>query len=225
MNCIALIPARGGSKGIPGKNIALLAGKPLIAHTIDAAKGAAGVSRVVVSTDSEDIASVARAYGAEVLVRPAEIAADDTLMIDVLRHAVDALSKDGEPDAILLLQPTSPLRTSGHIEEAVALFEKTKTDSLVSVVRVPHNFLPNGLYEMGDDALVPLSANDVTRRQDKKVLYARNGPVILMAHPSLIRAGRLYGDRVVPYVMGREESVDIDEPQDLAYAAFLLERR
>lgn len=221
MELIALIPARGGSKGIPRKNIVMVAGKPLIAHTIEAAKGAKGIARVIVSTDSEEIAAVAREYGAEVVMRPANIAADDTQMIPVLQHALE----QAPADAIVLLQPTSPLRTSAHITEAIQAYASSGTDSLVSVMQVPHPFLPSSLYRMGENVLQPLSDTLVTRRQDKEILYARNGPAILIASASLIREGKLYGSSVVPYVMDKESSVDIDDAQDLSYAAFLLERR
>src|SRR3989344_1132419 len=117
---LAIIPARGGSKGIPGKNIKLLAGKPLIAHSIEAARNSRFINRVIVSTDDEHIANAARKYGAEIIMRPKELAEDKTPMDPVLQHAVEFLEKENYiPEAVMLLQPTSPLRTTEHINEAI----------------------------------------------------------------------------------------------------------
>src|ERR687888_2652879 len=131
---LALIPARGGSKGIPRKNLATLAGRPLLAWTIDAALGSRAVTRTVVSTEDDEIAEAARSLGAEVLTRPPELADDDTPMQPVIAHALGEL---GAPDVLVLLQPTSPLRRAEHVDEAVELLVATGADSLLSVVEGP----------------------------------------------------------------------------------------
>src|SRR5919206_1460637 len=127
---LGLIPARGGSKGIPGKNLAPVCERPLIAWTIGAACSASRLDRVVVSTDSDEIAAIARELGADVLARPAELARDETPMRDVLLHALDEL---GRPEILVLLQPTSPLRRAEHVDAAVALLRATGADCVVSV--------------------------------------------------------------------------------------------
>jgi CMP-N-acetylneuraminic acid synthetase len=170
MRTLGVIPARGGSKGIPGKNLRLLAGRPLLAYTADAARGSRRLSRVVLSTDDEATAAAGRSLGLEVpFLRPADLAADDSPMLPVLRHAVEALSASGfEADAVVLLQPTSPLRRAEHIDAAIELLEATGADSVVSVVEVPHQFNPVSVMTLEGDRLKPFVPGPlVTRRQDK----------------------------------------------------------
>lgn len=223
MDLLGLIPARGGSRGIPRKNLALLSGRPLLAYTCAAAVGSARLTRIIVSTDSEEIAELARELGIEVpFLRPAELAGDATPMIEVIGHALDVL---GDPDAIVLLQPTSPLRRAEHIDEAVDRWLETGADSIVSVVRVPHAFVPDSLLRLERDCVVPyVDARGATRRQGKPALYARNGPAVLVTRPEVIRSGSLYGADTRPYVMAPEASVDVDTPADLELAECLLER-
>jgi len=228
MRLLAVIPARGGSKGIPRKNLYPLAGKPLIAWTIEAALTAKSLDRVVVSTDDAEIAAVSRQLGAEAIMRPVELSQDKTPTLPVLQQVVAALGATGyRPDAVMTLQPTSPLRTSGHIDEAAALFAADDgADSLVSTVEVPHIFHP--LSVMRRDAegyLVPFLDGDMPlRRQDKQGVVARNGAAIYIT-----RAGRLsdyvFGGRLIGYAMPAELSVDIDGPQDLADAERQLQNR
>jgi CMP-N,N'-diacetyllegionaminic acid synthase len=215
---VALIPARGGSKGIPRKNLARLGGKPLIAWTLEAVQASDAVTSVVVSTDSDEIAQAVS--GVQILRRPANLAGDDTPMRAVVDHALAEL---GTPDVLVLLQPTSPLRRSEHIDEAVRLLLESGADSVVSVVEVPHRFGPESLMALDDGRLVPL-AEAATRRQDKRRVYARNGPAILAVRPDRI-GDDLYGGDCRPYVMRPEDSVDVDEQFDLELAEFLLERR
>jgi CMP-N,N'-diacetyllegionaminic acid synthase len=214
---VALIPARGGSKGIPRKNLAPLAGKPLLQWAIDAARAAETVTRVVVSTDDEEIA--AAAAGAEVLRRPAEIAGDDVPMLDVIRHALEHV----EPcDVLVLLQPTSPLRRPGQVDQAVRLLLDSGADAVVSVVEVPHRYEPSSLMELRDGLLHARS--EPATRQAKERLYARNGPAILALRPGGLGHG-LYGGNVVGYVMDESDSLDIDTPHDLELAEAVLARR
>ncbi len=212
MRVLGLIPARGGSKGIPRKNLALVAGKPLLAWTVEEALGARELSRVVVSTDDDEIAAAA---GVDVLRRPAELAGDDTPMVDVMRHAVAELG----PDVVVLLQPTSPLRRAEHIDACVRLLIESGSDAVVSVVEVPHRFGPESLMDVSDGRVVPRAA--VTTRQAKDAVYARNGPAILARRAARL-AGGLYDGDVRPFVMNARDSLDVDDAFDLEVAELLL---
>jgi CMP-N-acetylneuraminic acid synthetase len=229
MNILGVIPARGDSKGIPKKNLALLHDKPLLLYTIEAARESRMLHRVILSTDSEEIKSIGEQAGIEVpFLRPKNLAADATPMIDVLRHLLDALRERNEsPDAIVLLQPTSPLRDARDIDQAIDLFLSTRADTVVSVIPVPHNFLPGCLMQVGNDErlthYMPHEA-DILRRQDKPLLFARNGPAILITKRDIIEGGSIYGKEMRGFVMHRSHSVDIDDADDLAYAEFLLQR-
>ena len=226
MRVLGLIPARGGSKGIPRKNALPVAGKPLVAWTIEAARSAR-LDRVVVSTDDDEIAALAREHGAEVLERPAELAADATPALPVIRHALEH-DLGREADAVAYLQPTSPLRRPGHIDAALDLLAPG-VDSVVSVVAVPHCFNPVSVLRLGEDgALAPFLPDQplLLRRQDKPVVYARNGPAVLVVRrETVLEAGVLYGPRTLPLVMSRHDSHDIDEPFDLELVEWLLRRR
>ena len=229
MPVVAIIPARGGSKGIPGKNLISLAGRPLIAHSIACALGVPSITRTLVSTDAEDIAQCARDSGAEVpFLRPAEISGDETPMMAVLQHALGWLRESGEAvEALVLLQPPSPLRTSESVEAAIGLFRTSEADSVVSVAVVPHNCTPGSLLKKDATGRVSPAfpeANQAIRRQDKPIFYARNGPAILVLRPSLIDAGRLYSENTVGFEMSRRESFDIDHLEDLEIAEALLPR-
>jgi CMP-N,N'-diacetyllegionaminic acid synthase len=217
MDVLGLIPARAGSRG---KNLWPLAGRPLLAWTVDAARGSSAVTRTVVSTDSDEVAAAARGLGAEVLARPRELARDDTPSRDVVAHALRAL---GPCDVLVLLQPTSPLRRPEHIDEAVRLLVETGADSVLSVVEVPHQFRPVSLMALEGERLVPLARDAPTRREEKPVVYARNGPAVLAVRPDRLGAD-LYGGDCRPYVMDLRDSVDVDEPADLELAEFLLRR-
>jgi CMP-N,N'-diacetyllegionaminic acid synthase len=225
---LGVIPARGGSKGIPSKNLALLAGRPLLAYTADAARGATRVTRTIVSTDDAGIAAAARGMGLDVpFMRPDTLSGDDTLMLPVVQHALQMVRAEGfQPDAIVLLQPTSPLRRAEHIDAAIALLERSGSDSVVSVIEVPHQFNPASVMRLDGDRLRPfLDEPSITRRQDKPRVLARNGPAVLAMRAPTIDGGSLYGDDCRPLLMGAEESIDIDTPWDLALAERVLSRR
>jgi CMP-N,N'-diacetyllegionaminic acid synthase len=228
MAIIGLIPARGGSKGIPGKNIFSCAGRPLLAYTAEAALAAHCLDRVILSTDDAAIANVGRECGLEVpFLRPAELATDKASSSGVLVHALDWLESEGTVvDAIVLLQPTSPLRTAHHIREAVGLFQAQKPDALVSVVEVPHQYHPNALMRLEQDSLLPVVAASemILRRQDVAPLFARNGPAILILQANQIRSGFFYSGVTAPYVMSQHDSLDIDTMEDMAIAAASLAR-
>lgn len=226
---LGVIPARGGSKGIPRKNLVSLAGRPLIAHTCDAARASGTLTRVMVSTDDAEIAAVARGLGVEVVMRPAALAADDTPMLDVLLDLVTTL-EDAEryrPDVIVLLQPTSPLRRPEQIDEAVRRLLDSGADSVVSVVEVPHQFTPDALMRLEGDRLVAATGSaGATRRQDKPRLFARNGPAVVAVRTGVVRGQRrLYGVDTRALVMPRADSIDVDDRFDLEIAELLLSRR
>lgn len=228
MNVLGVVPARGGSKGIPQKNLAMIAGRPLLAYTADAARASRHLSRVVVSTDDESIAAAARALGLEVpFMRPADLAADDTPMLPVLQHAAREVARAGSAaDIVVLLQPTSPLRRASHIDDAIELLQSTAADSIVSVVEVPHQFSPVSVMRLDGGRLRPfLDGPPVTRRQDKPRVYARNGPAVLAVRRHVLDAGSLYGSDSRPLLMAAADSLDVDGPDDLALAEFLLQRR
>lgn len=227
MNVLAVIPARGGSKGIPRKNIAPLGGMPLIAWTIAAARNATSISRVIVSTDDDEIAQVSTAHGAEVpFVRPPKISGDTAPALPVIQHAVDWLASNAQwqADAVAYLQPTSPFRTAADIDAAVAIMHERDADTVVSVVEVPHNMSPTSLMEQREGWLAFAAPPEQRqfRRQTKEKLFARNGPAILLNRRSVIGRNELYGERIAAYVMPRLSSLDIDEPEDLAIAEALL---
>jgi CMP-N,N'-diacetyllegionaminic acid synthase len=207
---VGLIPAREGSKGIPRKNLAPLAGKPLLAWTVEAAQKSATLTRTVVSTDWEEAAELARQLGVDVLGRTPELAADDTPMLDVVRHALAEL---GRCDVLVLLQPTSPLRRAEHIDEAVRLLLESGADSVLSVVEVPHPFRPGKLMAIEDGRLVRLGW-DPPDRHGGAPLYARNGPAVLALRPDRL-GDDLYGGDCRPYVMNIADSVDVDGPIEL----------
>jgi len=225
---IAIIPARGGSKGIPRKNIHPLCGRPLIAYAIDAARQSRAVDRTIVSTDDAEIAEISRGLGAEVRMRPAALAADDTPTRAVLEHVVGELAAQFYvPDAVLTLQPTSPLRTFRHIDEAAALFAADPhADSLVSCIEVPHVFHPLSVMRRNEDGYLEpyFPVAQPHRRQDKPPALARNGAAIYIT-----RTGRLaeyvFGGCLIPYPMDAQSSVDIDTLDDLREAERILESR
>jgi len=228
--CIGIIPARGGSRALPGKNIHPLAGRPLIDYTCEAALRAQCLDRVMVSTDSPEIAGIARNAGVQApFQRPAELAGDEARSVDVALHALDWVrdNEGYEPDSMMLLQPTSPLRTARHIDEAWDVFIDRAADTVVSVVEVPHEYSPYSVMELDDDRLTsfwkePLPF-DRFRRQALPALYARNGPAVLISRVAVMRErGDFYGEAVFPYFMSRRESVDIDDLDDLMMAELLM---
>jgi CMP-N-acetylneuraminic acid synthetase len=215
MDVLGLIPARGGSKGIPRKNLAPVGGKPLLEWTVEAARAATELTRVVVSTEDDEIAAAA---GVDVLRRPDELAEDETPMLDVIRHAVAELS----PDVVVLLQPTSPLRRPEHIDAAVRLLLESDADAVVSVVAVPHRFRPEALMDVVDGRVV--ARGSARTRQEKEIVYARNGPAVLAVRSERL-GDDLYAGDCRPYLMDERDSLDLDEPSDLELAALLLKRR
>lgn len=225
MRVLGLVPARGGSKGIPGKNLAVVAGRPLLAYTAAAARASTQLDRTIVSTDDAAIAAAAATMGLDApFLRPSALAGDEVPMLPVLRHALAALDEAGDRfDVVVLLQPTSPLRRAEHIDAAVEALVSSGADSVVSVVEVPHQFNPVSVLRMDEGRLCPYAeAPTVARRQDKPRLYARNGPAVLAVRRHALEAGSLYGDHSRPLVMSARDSLDVDDPWDLHIARLVL---
>jgi N-acylneuraminate cytidylyltransferase/CMP-N,N'-diacetyllegionaminic acid synthase len=223
-----LIPARGGSKSIPEKNIAQVGGKPLIAWTILAACAAPGIERVVVSTDSPRIAQVAAEYGAEVpFLRPAELAQDDTPSMDVLVHALFWLEQEQAylPDYVALLQPTSPLRTATDISTAIRLAREKNASCVIGVCPVSqHPFWMQTISQ--DGLLLPyLQTEKITRRQDLPSLFVPNGAIYLAQREWILEKRSFYSDQIYAYVMPPERSIDIDEPWELKLVDLILQNQ
>ena len=222
MSILALIPARGGSKGIPRKNIKELYGKPLIAWSIEVALNADFVDHVVVSTDDEEIAEIALDYGAEVpFLRPSEFAKDETPGIAPILHALELFP---EVEQILLLQPTSPLRTSEDIDGIVQMSLERKASSVVSICESPKH--PNWMFFCGEDKkLYPFTDDPIaTRRQDLPKVYTVNGALYIAKTKWLKQNQSFFALETLGYLMPAERSTDIDTPLDWELVEFLMNK-
>lgn len=226
---LAIVPARGGSKGIPRKNIKRLCGKPLLAYTAEAALNSKYICRTVLSTEDREIALVGKDLGLDVpFMRPVDLAQDDTPALPVFQHALNQLSQveSYQPDIIVVLQPTSPLRLSQHVDEALESFLEAEADSLVSVVDVPHNMNPYSVMELGKDGYLSnfMEFDELTNlRQLKPRFVARNGAALYIATCNcLMNKNSIFGDRVMPYHMSKLCSVDLDDYEDWLIAELLI---
>jgi CMP-N,N'-diacetyllegionaminic acid synthase len=184
LRVLGIIPARGGSKGIPRKNIKLLGGKPVIQYTIESAKKSQFLTEIFVSTDDQEIAEISESAGINVpFLRPSNLALDITSTIDVIKHVLDEFDKNGKQyDAICLLQPTSPFRELGFIDKCIEKFEKSNADSLISVLQVPHQFNPHWIFEENESGSLCISTGEnqiIPRRQELPRAYYRDGSVYL----------------------------------------------
>lgn len=218
MKILGIIPARGGSKGVPGKNIKILGDKPLIAYTIEQALQSDLLSRVIVSTDDPEIMATALKFGAEApFTRPAALAHDAAASISVVVHAIEFLESKGEfYDAVCLLQPTSPFRESGFIDKAIAKFKKDGTDGLVSVLPVPHEFNPHWVFKPDQNGLLSIATGDseiIKRRQDLPEAFFRDGSVYITKTETLKR-GSFYGDKIGFIKSNPDFYVNIDTIDD-----------
>lgn len=224
---IAIIPARGGSKGLPGKNVKNLNGKPLIAYTIEAAKKSREISEVFVSTDDAEIANVAIEYGASVpFIRPSYLSNDTSSAIDVYIHAIEHLMTRSKQEIgkFIVLLPTNPLRNENHISEAINLFKKETADTLISVYEAetpPAWYFKlnnaNRLINAGFD-----NSKELVNRQENGIYYIPNGGIYILDFNLLKFKRTYYSENTVPYVMSKRFSVDIDSLDDFNYAEFLL---
>lgn len=219
---IALIPARGGSKGLPGKNIIDFDGKPLIAHTIDAALKAQSITEVHVSTDCPDIKALAIEAGAVVLsLRPPELAGDNAKAIDVYMHFIDEWQRDSGKDIaeLVVLLPTCPLRKEEHIDEAVAMYTNKQADSVISYTQ-EHHPVQWHKYLRKDGSFENIFPETLENRQKERVSYFPNGAIYVLS-TNLLSAGTYYSEKSYAYIMDRCFSVDIDTKEDLDFALYL----
>jgi CMP-N-acetylneuraminic acid synthetase len=223
LSVLGVIPARGGSKGIPRKNIRMFLGKPLLAWTIEVARESGILDRMIVSTDDEEVAAVGRSCGAEVpFLRPAALAGDDAPTAPAIRHAVERLAEDDgwRPDLVAVLEPTSPARRPEHVREALSLLVEHGADSVASVSEVPHHYSPLKVLKLtggGEIAGIDGTAirDMIHRRQDLPPYYAFNGLIFACCTAVLMRdPPTLWGERVVGYVVEDRYRFDIDTPED-----------
>lgn len=228
---LAIIPARGGSKGIKRKNIIDVAGKPLIQYTIDAVKKSRLVTRTILTCDNDEIINYCKNQGIEApFKRHANLATDISPTIHAIKHAVSFLKEKENyiPDYIILLQPTSPLRKTKHIDESLKKLLGSGADSIVSVCKVPHQFNPYSVMKLQREYIVPfLPYNEKkNNRKLKPVFYGRNGAAIYaFTYNCLMKKNSLFGNRILPYFMKKEESLDIDNKFDLFLVGHLIKSK
>lgn len=216
-NIIAIIPARGGSKGIPNKNIKNLAGKPLIAYTIKSALNSKYIDRVIVSTDDEEIAAISQSYGAEIVTRPSDLALDSSPLIDTIFHAVKWLKNDYDFEIVVLLQPTSPLRTTNDIDSSIQLFLKRDCTSVISVCDTRKLYWS---LKLENGYLIPFFKKKYVamRRQHLPQLFMPNGAIFISTLCNIYNKKSFYTERIIPYIMPLERSIDIDTDIDFMLA-------
>ena len=218
---LAIIPAREGSKGVPNKNVRKIAGKPLIEYTINEAKKSKKISRIVVTSDSDQILKIANNLGIESIKRPKKYAKDSSPMVDVLVHLLSK-KKYSDYESIILLQPTCPLRTHKDIDLAIEAFFLNNADSLVSVVKV-EDCHPARMYKIESNRMISiLPEYSTSNRQDLPVLYLRNGSIYI-AKKKIINGGNIWGGNIFPYLMDKLNSLNIDDLADFNYAKYLIE--
>ncbi|MEY8214500.1 MAG: acylneuraminate cytidylyltransferase family protein [Colwellia sp.] len=220
---LAIIPARGGSKGLPGKNIKPLHGKPMIAYTIEAALKASSIDRVIVSTDCEEIAKLSLEYGAEVpFIRPAVLASDKSLAIDTYLHTIDWVfeSTGKKVEELAVLLPTCPLRCASDIDAAYELFDKNDVNSVVSYTE-EHHPLHWHKYLNEKQQFINIFSDRLLNRQAERVSYYPNGAIFLFK-AELLKNKKYYDDSSVAYIMPRERSVDVDTLEDFNYLEYLM---
>ncbi|MGA2418311.1 MAG: N-acetylneuraminate synthase [Candidatus Staskawiczbacteria bacterium] len=223
---LAIIPARGGSKRIPQKNIKPLLGKPLIVYTIESALKSKYLDRIIVSTDDEEISQISKGTGAEVIKRPKNLAEDNTPTHPVVEHIIAYLGETEKykPDIVLLLQPTSPLRTAQDIDRAIELFLKNKCESVVGVREAEH--LIHASFKIEEKYLKPILNRKYLelKRQDLPKVYIPNGAIFISTPANLFKYKSFFCEKILPYIMPTEKSVDIDNEADFESAELLIRK-
>ncbi len=225
---LCIIPARSGSKGLPGKNIKKLLGKPLLAHTIQQAKGSRYIDRIIVSTDNKNIAAISGRYGAQTpFLRPKSLATDTAKSADVVLHAINWLNKKGSyTDIAILLQPTSPLRLTEDIDKAIKLLFKKNAQAVVSVCEAEHSpYWMNTLPADGcmKNFLRPYAVNK--NRQNLPICYRLNGAIYIGYNDYLFKQKNFFGKETFAYIMPKQRSVDIDDEFDFWLAEQILSKQ
>jgi CMP-N,N'-diacetyllegionaminic acid synthase len=231
METIGIIPARGGSKGVPRKNIANLAGKPLIAYTIEAALSAKLLSNVIVSTEDKEIAQVSKKYGVEVpFTRPEKLATDTAPMLPVLQHAVKEMETRTNQvfDIVVLLQPSTPLRLASDIDNGIKLLHDTGADSVISIVDVNANHPFRMKRVVGDNILVNYieqGFEDMRPRQTLPLIYIRSGDLYISRRDVIMKEDKIVGDDARAYIIPEERTVNIDKMSDFYFAEYLIKKQ
>ena len=221
---VGVILARGGSKGVPKKNIKSLAGIPLLAYSILEAKRSSRLSKLVVSSDDDEILSIAKQMSCETIIRPIEYATDKASSPSALIHAINEIERReiGKVDTVVLLQPTTPFRKFSTIDECIDLHQREAADSVVSVMPAPHFVNPHWVRKIEGGYLKPyIDQNDFTRRQDLPKVYWRNGQVYVTKKEVLFKTNDLYGEKSLPYIMNDDYPVNIDNLIDFKFAEYL----
>ena len=221
MHILAIIPARGGSRGIPKKNIVPLLGKPLIVWSIEAALGSKHIDRVVVSSDDKQILETAKTYGSEVVVRPKKISGDNSPYELLIQHVLKELKKKNGyfPDLLVYLQPTSPLRTADDIDKALELFFVKKADAVISVYALDKKYLKS--FIAGKNGFLVSAFNNrfsFANRQDLPDVFMPNGAIFAIKTDIFLKRKQLFALKTIPYIMSVERSIDIDTLDDLKRA-------
>ncbi len=219
-NFLAVIPARGGSKRLPGKNILDLCGKPIIAWSIEAGLNSSYIDKVVVSSDDDDILDTAKRFKAEIIKRPKQLASDTASSFDVVKHAIDNLESY---DYVVLLQPTSPLRNYQHIDKAIEFLEEKNADSIISVCEVNHSPLWSNTLQENCSMNNFIKEEVINKRsQDLEKYYRLNGAIYICEISKFLKEREFFlGENVYAFIMNREHSIDIDEKIDLEFARIL----
>jgi len=223
MKCLGIIPARGGSKGIPLKNIKLLSGKPLIAYTIESAVNSKSLDKIIVSTDNDEIEKVARSYGIEVIKRPDVLAMDDSPTELCLIHVLDVLLKEGyNPDIIVTLEPTSPFRSPRTIQSCIKAFNDNVVDSVMGVVQ---NSKRMGILKGGFFNFIIPEHRNIPRRQDRQQVFEESGTIWATKNQVLRDKKKVFGEVIFPLVIPSEETLDINTIEDFNRAEYLMEKK
>lgn len=230
MRILAIIPARGGSKGVPGKNIKLLNGKPLLAYTSEIALQSKYLTEVVVSTEDEQIIEVAKSLGIKVpFIRPVVLSQDNTSTIDVIIHALQWYENQNIFfDAVCLLQVTSPFRTVDFLDKAINKFIEQDTDSLVSVLKVPHEYNPHWTFEVNDEGNLKIATGEteiISRRQELPMAYHRDGSIYITKTKVLLEEHSLYGKSTAFIESDPEFYVNIDSLKDWEKAEEMIQNK
>jgi CMP-N,N'-diacetyllegionaminic acid synthase len=221
---LAIIPARGGSKRLPRKNVLDLIGKPLIAWTIEAAMKSQYIDKVVVSSDDDEILDIAEQYGSDTIERPEDLASDTASSFDAIKHTIENIESY---DYVVLLQPTSPLRTEEHIDKAIELLEIKNADAIVSVCEMEHSPLWSNTLS-NDGNMNCFIREEVKNKcsQDLETYYRLNGAIYICRTTKLLEEKSFFiADNIYAYVMDRESSVDIDEAMDFKLAEMLMKEK
>ena len=225
---VCVIPARGGSKGLPGKNIKMFCGKPLIAHTIEQAKQSRYIDRVIVSTEDEAIAQISLEYGAEVpFIRPMELAGDSVATVDVLLHAIQLVGIQDQYlfDILVLLHTTTPMRSVEDIDNSIALLVEEKADNIFSVTEAHRNPYFN-MVEINKDGYATLAKQgNFTTRQAAPLIYDMNSSIYVWWKELLKEKKKIFLDKTKIYVMPKERSIDIDDNMDFKIAEMMMAER